>query len=107
MGQPHGSALERWVGSAAARRLRRARSRKAAARPCCAGAFVALFYRRRELVVCTAVDAGDRNGGGSADQDLEQHADRDEPRAASATAAQGSYGCAQQPDQSALSFQYA
>src|SRR5207245_275501 len=40
-------------------------------------------------------------------ENLEQHAHRDEPRAAPAAFVEGTYGCALQPDQSALSVQYA
>src|SRR5258705_10283406 len=58
-------------------------------------------------LVADTLCAGDADVRGCAAEDLEQHAHRNESRAAPATAAQGAHGRAFEPDQSTLFVQHA
>src|SRR5215470_16236855 len=61
---------------------------------------VAVCYRSGLELVAGVVGAGDGDGSRGAAENLEQHADRNEPRAAPAIVAESAHGCAVEPDQS-------
>jgi hypothetical protein len=67
---------------------------------------VAVRHRPALELVADFVRAGDGYGCGRAPEDLEQHAYRDEPRAAPTVAIESANGCTLEPDQSTLFVQH-